>query len=68
MLQEYMIANARTDEEKLFYLGGALESIRGTVSVGYLGLIFVFLAVNNELQQISVRIAGEYRNDKGYLN
>ena len=63
-----MIANARTDEEKLFYLGGALESIRGTVSVGYLGLIFVFLAVNNELQQISVRIAGEYRNDKGYLN
>jgi oligoendopeptidase F len=30
LLQEYMIANARTDEEKLFYLGGALESIRGT--------------------------------------
>lgn len=30
LLEEYMIANARTDEEKLFYLGGALESIRGT--------------------------------------
>ena len=30
LLQEYMIANARTDEERLFYLGGALEQIRGT--------------------------------------
>lgn len=30
LLEEYMIANARTDEERLFYLGGALESIRGT--------------------------------------
>ena len=30
LLEEYMIANARSDEEKLFYLGGALESIRGT--------------------------------------
>jgi len=30
LLEEYMIANAETDEEKLFYLGGALESIRGT--------------------------------------
>lgn len=30
LLEEYMIANASTDEEKLFYLGGALESIRGT--------------------------------------
>ena len=31
LLQEYMIANARSDEEKLFYLGGALENIRGTL-------------------------------------
>jgi oligoendopeptidase F len=31
LLQEYMIANAKTKEEKLYYLGGALESIRGTV-------------------------------------
>lgn len=30
LLQEYMIANARTDEERLYYLGGALEQIRGT--------------------------------------
>lgn len=30
LLEEYMIANARTDEERLYYLGGALESIRGT--------------------------------------
>lgn len=30
LLEEYMIANARSDEEKLFYLGNALESIRGT--------------------------------------
>lgn len=30
LLEEYMIANAETTEEKLFYLGGALESIRGT--------------------------------------
>ena len=30
LLEEYMIANARTDEERLFYLGSALESIRGT--------------------------------------
>jgi len=29
-LQEHMIKNARSDEEKLFYLGGALEQIRGT--------------------------------------
>ena len=31
LLQEYMIENARSDEEKLFYLGGALENIRGTL-------------------------------------
>ena len=31
LLQEYMIANAVTDEERLFYLGGALEQIRGTL-------------------------------------
>ncbi len=31
LLQEYMIENAETKEQKLFYLGGALESIRGTV-------------------------------------
>ena len=31
LLQEYMIANARTDTERLFYLGGALEQIRGTL-------------------------------------
>ena len=31
LLQEYMIDNARSDEEKLFYLGGALENIRGTL-------------------------------------
>ena len=31
LLQEYMIANSRTDEERLFYLGGALEQIRGTL-------------------------------------
>lgn len=30
LLEEYMIANAETKEEKLFYLGQALESIRGT--------------------------------------
>jgi oligoendopeptidase F len=31
LLQEYMIEHAETKEEKLFYLGGALEAIRGTV-------------------------------------
>jgi len=31
LLQEHMIANATSDEEKLFYLGGALENIRGTL-------------------------------------
>lgn len=31
LLEEYMIANARSDEEKLFYLGYALESLRGTL-------------------------------------
>ena len=31
LLQEYMIENARSDEEKLLYLGGALENIRGTL-------------------------------------
>ena len=31
LLQEHMIENARSDEEKLFYLGGALENIRGTL-------------------------------------
>ena len=31
LLQEYIIENARSDEEKLFYLGGALENIRGTL-------------------------------------
>ena len=31
LLQEYMIATANTDEERLFYLGGALEQIRGTL-------------------------------------
>ncbi len=30
LLEEYMIANASTTEEKLFYLGYALESLRGT--------------------------------------
>ncbi|MAM70380.1 MAG: oligoendopeptidase F [Gammaproteobacteria bacterium] len=30
LLEEYMIANAQTDEERLYYLGNALESIRGT--------------------------------------
>ena len=30
LLQEHMIANAQTKEEQLFYLGGALEQIRGT--------------------------------------
>ena len=30
LLEEYMISNAQTDEERLFYLGSALESIRGT--------------------------------------
>ncbi len=30
LLEEYMIANAKNDEERLFYLGSALESIRGT--------------------------------------
>ncbi len=30
LLEEYLIANAETNEEKLFYLGQALESIRGT--------------------------------------
>jgi oligoendopeptidase F len=30
LLEEYMIENAQTDEERLFYLGSALESIRGT--------------------------------------
>ncbi len=30
LLEEYMITNAQSDEERLFYLGSALESIRGT--------------------------------------
>ncbi len=30
LLEEYMIANAETDEEKLFYLGYSLESMRGS--------------------------------------
>mgnify|MGYP000610324348 CR=1 FL=1 len=30
LLEEYMIANAETDEERLFYLGYALESMRGS--------------------------------------
>ncbi len=30
LLQEYMIANARTKEEKLYYLDAALEQARGT--------------------------------------
>lgn len=30
LLEEHLIANAKTKEEKLFYLGQALESIRGT--------------------------------------
>lgn len=29
-LEDYMIANAETDDEKLFYLGQVLESLRGT--------------------------------------
>ncbi|MEL6547762.1 MAG: M3 family oligoendopeptidase, partial [Myxococcota bacterium] len=31
LLQEHMISNAETREEKLFYLGQALEAIRGTL-------------------------------------
>lgn len=31
MLEEHMIANAQSREEKLFYLGYALESLRGTL-------------------------------------
>ncbi|MEX1032629.1 MAG: oligoendopeptidase F [Cellvibrionaceae bacterium] len=31
LLEEYMIENARTDQEKLYYLGYALESLRGTL-------------------------------------
>jgi oligoendopeptidase F len=31
LLEEYMIANAETREQKLLYLGAALESLRGTV-------------------------------------
>lgn len=31
LLEEYMIANADSDEEKLYYLGYALESLRGTL-------------------------------------
>ncbi|MGI1680144.1 MAG: oligoendopeptidase F [Cellvibrionaceae bacterium] len=31
LLEEHMIANAKTNDEKLFYLGQALESIRGTL-------------------------------------
>lgn len=30
LLEEYMIANAKTDEERLYYLGFALESMRGS--------------------------------------
>jgi oligoendopeptidase F len=30
LLSDYMVRNARTREEKIFYLGEALESIRGT--------------------------------------
>jgi oligoendopeptidase F len=30
LLEEYMIANAQTKEEKLYYLGYALEALRGT--------------------------------------
>lgn len=31
LLEEYMIDHAKTDEEKLYYLGYALESLRGTL-------------------------------------
>jgi oligoendopeptidase F len=31
LLEEYLIANAKTKDEKLFFLGQALESIRGTL-------------------------------------
>ena len=31
LLEEYMIKNAKSKEEKLFYLGNALESLRGTL-------------------------------------
>ncbi len=31
LLQEHMIANSSSDEERLYYLGGALEQIRGTL-------------------------------------
>lgn len=31
LLQEYMIKNAKSKEEKLFYLGNALENLRGTL-------------------------------------
>lgn len=30
LLEEYMIANAKSDEERLFYLGYSLESMRGS--------------------------------------
>ena len=30
ILQDYMVQNAANDEERLFYLGSALESLRGT--------------------------------------
>lgn len=30
VLEEYMIAHSETDQEKLYYLGSALESMRGT--------------------------------------
>ncbi|MCW8194896.1 oligoendopeptidase F [Proteobacteria bacterium 005FR1] len=31
LLEEYMVENAKSDEEKLYYLGYALESLRGTL-------------------------------------
>ncbi|MGQ9426639.1 oligoendopeptidase F [Gilvimarinus sp. F26214L] len=31
LLEEHMVANAKTDQEKLYYLGYALESLRGTL-------------------------------------
>ncbi|HBX26914.1 MAG TPA: oligoendopeptidase F, partial [Gammaproteobacteria bacterium] len=30
LLQEYMLAGARTEDERLYYLGYALEQMRGT--------------------------------------
>lgn len=50
LLQEYMIANAASDQEKLFYLGEALEAVRGTFFRQTMFAQFE-LAIHEEIEQ-----------------